>query len=90
MSGTPKPTILLSSTYYGIAYSWLNHGPVWRRSRHSTQMLGATPETASALTEDGCRRRDGCPHKYGVTRANTLTDGGRTAASLSPNLDGAC
>lgn len=61
---------------YGIAYSWLTRGSVWRRSRNITQMLGVMPETASALVEDGRT------YKSWVTCSKAQPGGGSAAASI--------
>ena len=44
---TPNRTATPHSRNYGIAYSRPSPGPVWRRSRHSTQMPGVMPGTAA-------------------------------------------
>jgi hypothetical protein len=90
MSGAPNSAISHRSRDYGIAYSRLGNGPAWRRSHHSTQMLGVMPETAPALTGDGCQQRSSRPYKSGATPANLLANGGRVVASLQPNDKGAC
>lgn len=43
--GTPKHTATPRTYHYEIAYSRSGDGPVWRRSRHSTQTLGVMAET---------------------------------------------
>jgi hypothetical protein len=90
MSGAPNPAVPHGSRDYEIAYSRLSNGPVWRRSHHSTQMLGVMSETAPTTTGDGHQQRTSRPHKPGATPANLLIDGGRMAASLQPNVKGAC
>lgn len=90
MSGAPKPTASPGSRDYGIAYSSLGDGAVWRRSHHTTQTLGVTPETDPAPTGDENQWRAGCLHKPGATSAKALVLGGRVAASLQPNVEGAC
>ncbi len=47
-NGTPKHTATSHTRNYGIACSRLFQGPVWRRSRHSTQMPGVMAGTAAA------------------------------------------
>lgn len=54
------------------------------------KMLGVTPETDPALTGDENQWRAGCLHKPGATSAKALVLGGRVAASLQPNVEGAC
>lgn len=44
--GTPKHTATPRIRHYEIACSRFINGPVWRRSRHSTQTLGVMAETA--------------------------------------------
>ncbi len=44
---TPNRTVTPHTRNYGIAYSRPSPGPVWRRSRHSTQRPGAMPGTAA-------------------------------------------
>lgn len=90
MSGAPKPTASPSLRDYGIAYSSLNNGAVWRRSHHTTQMIGVTSDTAPALAGDEGHWRAGCPRKPGATLAKTLALGGRVAASLQPTEERAC
>lgn len=46
--GTPKHTATSYTRNYGIACSRLYQRPVWRRSRHSTQMPGVMAGTATA------------------------------------------
>lgn len=47
-NGTPKHTATPRTRNYGIAYSRFVREPVWRRSRHSTQMPGVMAGTAAA------------------------------------------
>ena len=47
-NGTPKHTATPHTRNYGIACSRLFRGPVWRRSRHSTQIPGVMAGTAAA------------------------------------------
>jgi hypothetical protein len=47
-NGTPKHTATPHTCNYEIACSRSVREPVWRRSRHSTQTLGVTAETATA------------------------------------------
>jgi hypothetical protein len=47
-NGTPKHTATPRTRNYGIACSRFVRGPVWRRSRHSTQTSGAMAGTAAA------------------------------------------
>jgi hypothetical protein len=47
-NGTPKHTATSYTRNYGIACSRLYQRPVWRRSRHSTQMPGVMAGTATA------------------------------------------
>ena len=47
-NGTPKHTATPHTRNYGIACSRLVCRPVWRRSRHSTQMPGVMVGTAAA------------------------------------------
>lgn len=46
--GTPKHTATPHTRNYGIACSRFVRGPVWRRSRHSTQRPGVMAGTAAA------------------------------------------
>lgn len=46
--GTPKHTATPHPRNYGIACSRFSRGPVWRRSRHSTQTPGVMAGTAAA------------------------------------------
>lgn len=47
MNGTPKHTATPHTRNYGIACNRFFRGPVWRRSRHSTQMPGVMAGTAA-------------------------------------------
>lgn len=47
-NGTPKHAVTPHTRNYGIAYSRLFREPVWRRSRHSTQMPDVMAGTAAA------------------------------------------
>ncbi|MGY3294625.1 hypothetical protein ACVWWP_007692 [Bradyrhizobium sp. LM3.6] len=47
-NGTPKHAATSHTRNYGIACSRLFRGPVWRRSRHSTQMPDVMAGTAAA------------------------------------------
>ena len=53
--------------------------PVWRRSRHSSQTLGVTPETAAKPSADGRA------YKGRATDPKALPVGGRGTASLVSN-----
>lgn len=46
-NGAPNRTATPHTRNYGIACSRPSPGPVWRRSRHSTQMPGVMPGTAA-------------------------------------------
>ncbi len=46
-NGAPNRTATPSTRNYGIAYSRFLSAPVWRRSRHSTQMPGVMSGTAA-------------------------------------------
>ena len=61
MKGPPTLVASLSSRNYGIACTWRFLSPGWRRNRNITQMLGAMPETATALTVDDPRISHGRP-----------------------------
>lgn len=50
--------------------------PVWARSRHSTQTLGVTSETAAGQPADDCW------YKHRATFANIQSIGGRAAATV--------
>lgn len=53
-NGTPKHIATPHTRNYGIACSRFSFGPVWRRSRHSTQMPGVTAGTT--VRDRGPRR----------------------------------
>jgi len=53
--GTPKHTATPHTRNYGIAYSRFVRGPVWRRSRHSTQRPGIMAGTAAPGSKIGGR-----------------------------------